>query len=58
VGQFHDNGLLDEVIVTIAAVTLGGGAPLLPREIVTPPMKLRSATMLTAGFAQLRFDVK
>jgi dihydrofolate reductase len=57
VGQFHDRGLLDEIIVTIASVTLGAGAPILPREIITPPLKLRSATMLTAGFAQLRYDV-
>jgi dihydrofolate reductase len=33
VGQFADAGLLDEVIVTIAPVTLGGGAPLLPRRV-------------------------
>ena len=33
VGQFADAGLLDEVIVSIAPVTLGGGAPLLPRRI-------------------------
>jgi dihydrofolate reductase len=32
-GQFADAGLLDEVIVTIAPVTLGSGAPLLPRTI-------------------------
>ena len=32
-GQFADAGLLDEVIVSIAPVTLGGGAPLLPRRI-------------------------
>ena len=32
-GQFADAGLLDEVIVSIAPVTLGGGAPLLPRQI-------------------------
>jgi dihydrofolate reductase len=32
-GQFADAGLLDEVIVQIAPVTLGGGAPLLPRRI-------------------------
>ena len=32
-GQFADEGLLDEVIVSIAPVTLGGGAPLLPRRI-------------------------
>ncbi len=32
-GQFADAGLLDEVIVSIAPVTLGAGAPLLPRQI-------------------------
>ena len=33
VGQFADEGLLDEVLVTIAPVTLGAGAPLLPRRL-------------------------
>jgi dihydrofolate reductase len=32
-GQFADAGLLDEVIVSIAPVTLGAGAPLLPRRV-------------------------
>ena len=32
-GQFAEVGLLDEVIVSIAPVTLGAGAPLLPRRI-------------------------
>lgn len=32
-GQFADAGLLDEVIVYIAPLTLGAGAPLLPRRI-------------------------
>jgi dihydrofolate reductase len=32
-GQFADVGLLDEVLVSIAPVTLGAGAPLLPRRI-------------------------
>ena len=32
-GQFADAGLLDEVIVYIAPVTLGSGAPLLPRRV-------------------------
>jgi dihydrofolate reductase len=32
-GQFADAGLLDEVIVYIAPVTLGAGKPLLPRRI-------------------------
>jgi dihydrofolate reductase len=33
VGQFADAGLLDEVIVYAAPVTLGAGAPLLPRRL-------------------------
>jgi len=33
VGQFHDQGLLDQIIAGIAPVTLGAGAPLLPRRI-------------------------
>ncbi len=33
VGQFHDAGLLDQVLVSVAPVTLGSGAPLLPRRI-------------------------
>lgn len=33
VGQFADAGLLDEVWVQYAPVTLGAGAPLLPRRV-------------------------
>jgi dihydrofolate reductase len=33
VGQFADHGLLDEVWVQYAPVTLGAGAPLLPRRL-------------------------
>jgi dihydrofolate reductase len=58
VGQFHDHGLLDEIIITFASVMLGGGAPLLPRKIVTPPLRLVSATMLNDAFAQLRYEVR
>lgn len=36
VGQFLDRGLLDEIWVSIAPVTLGSGAPLLPRRLTTP----------------------
>lgn len=57
VGQFHDHGLLDEVIVSIASVTLGGGAPLLPRAITTPPLRLVSARVFGEAFAQLRYEV-
>jgi dihydrofolate reductase len=56
-GQFHDAGLLDEIHVTIASVTLGAGKPLLPRAIVTPPMTLVSATRVHDGFAELVYEV-
>ncbi|MCW1913767.1 dihydrofolate reductase family protein [Luteolibacter sp. GHJ8] len=58
VGQFHDAGFLDEVIVSIASVTLGSGAPLLPREIVTPPLKLLSAETFGHSFAVLHYQVQ
>ena len=32
-GQFADAGLLDQVIVSVAPVTLGAGRPLLPRRL-------------------------
>lgn len=40
VGQFDDAGLLDEIIAGICPVTLGGGAPLLPRRIESDRMRL------------------
>jgi dihydrofolate reductase len=56
VGQFHDRGLLDEIIVTIAPVTLGAGKPLLPRAITTPPLQLIDTRVL-GPFVQLRYAV-
>lgn len=56
-GQFYDHGLLDEIIVSVASVTLGAGAPLLPRRIVTPPLRLRSVQAYGADFAQLTYEV-
>lgn len=57
VGQFHDAGLLDELIVTVGSVTLGAGQPLLPRAIVSPPLVLQSARAFGTGFAELRYTV-
>jgi dihydrofolate reductase len=56
VGQFHDRGFLDEIIVTIAPVTLGAGKPLLPRAITTPPLRLIDTRVL-GPFVQLRYAV-
>ena len=58
VGQFHDQGLLDEVIIGMASVTLGSGAPLLPRRIVTPPLELLGVTAYGADFVTLRYAVR
>jgi dihydrofolate reductase len=57
VGQFFDAGLLDEVIVQVASVTLRRGQPLLPRRITTPPLRLLSARAIGSGFAELRYEV-
>jgi dihydrofolate reductase len=57
VGQFHDEGLLDEVIVQVASVTLGSGKPLLPRAITSPPLRLVSVQQFGPGFAELRYEV-
>lgn len=58
VGQFHDHGLLDELIIQIAPVTLGAGSPLLPRRITKPPLRLISATTYGETFAELRYEVR
>lgn len=58
VGQFWDHGLLDELVVTIAPVTLGAGAPLLPRSITTPPLQLLAVERVTEDFVELRYAVR
>lgn len=57
VGQFHDAGLLDEIIVQIGSVTLGSGKPLLPRMIAPPALRLLSARSIGSTFAELRYAV-
>jgi len=46
VGQFHDAGLLDEIILGMAPVTLGRGAPLLPRRITSKQLAFRQAELI------------
>jgi dihydrofolate reductase len=58
VGQFHDAGLLDEIIVQIGSVTLGRGKPLLPRRIVgRQALRLVAVRRIGSGFAELRYEV-
>jgi len=56
-GQFHDHGLLDEIVVQFGSVTLGAGQPLFPRRIVSPPLQLSSARFVGPGFAELTYTV-
>jgi len=56
-GQFHDAGLLDEVIVQIGSVTLAKGKPLFPRRVLSPTLRLVSVRQIGAGMAELRYEV-
>jgi dihydrofolate reductase len=56
VGQFDDAGLLDRITATIAPVTLGAGAPFLPRDIRSDRLTLTSVTQ-SGQFAELTYDV-
>jgi dihydrofolate reductase len=54
-GQFADAGLLDEVVVSIAPVTLGAGAPLLPRRLELRLEELgRNGDFAAARYAVVR----
>ena len=56
-GQFYDHGLLDDLFVQVGSVTLGAGKPLLPRAIVSPPLRLMSVRAVGTGFAELHYEV-
>lgn len=57
-GQFWQHGLLDELIITVAPVTLGSGAPLLPRAITSPPLRLLSVRAWGGTFVRLHYEVQ
>lgn len=55
VGQFADAGLLDEIIAGVTPVTLGGGAPLLPRRLTG--LQLLGTEVIGGSFVELRYSV-
>jgi dihydrofolate reductase len=58
-GQFADAGLLDEVIVYIAPVTLGAGAPLLSRKVELRLEEMgRNGDFVAARYAVVRPTVR
>jgi len=57
-GQFADAGLLDEVVVYIASLTLGSGAPLLPRRLELQLVELaRNGDFACARYSVVRESV-
>jgi dihydrofolate reductase len=56
-GQFHDAGLLDELIIQLGSVTLGQGKPLFPRRLTNPPLSLQSVRQIGTGMVELRYLV-
>ena len=57
-GQFHDAGLLDEMILQVGSVTLGKGKALFPRRVLSPALQLASARPMGVGMVELRYEVK
>ena len=57
VGQFADLGLLDEILVGVAPVTLGAGAPLLPRRLGASQLELVEVAQ-DGQFARLSYRVR
>jgi dihydrofolate reductase len=57
VGQFADRDLLDELLVGIAPVTLGRGAPLLPRRLTASQLELVDVAR-DKQFARLTYRVR
>lgn len=56
VGQFVDAGLLDEIVVTFAPVTLAAGKPLLPRDLDHTRLELTGVRQ-AGPFAELTYRV-
>jgi dihydrofolate reductase len=57
VGQFDDAGLLDEIRLGVTPVTLGAGAPVLPRRITSERLRLRSIER-SGQMVNLVYDVE
>jgi dihydrofolate reductase len=57
-GQFHDAGLLDEMVVQIGSATLGRGKPLFPRRLFVPSLRLLRVRRLGAELVELHYALK
>jgi dihydrofolate reductase len=55
--QFADEGLLDEVLVTVVPVVLGDGKPLFDRPVPGGPMQLTGTRCFDSGMVELRYEI-
>jgi dihydrofolate reductase len=55
--QFADEGLLDEVHLTVVPVVLGAGKPLFDRRLPNGPLQLLGTTVFGNGMVELRYGV-
>jgi len=56
--QFADEGLLDEVLLTVVPVVLGTGKPLFDRRLPGGPMQLIGTRSFDSGMVELRYEIK
>jgi dihydrofolate reductase len=56
--QFADEGLLDEVLVTVVPVVLGAGKPLFDRRLPGGPMQLMGTRTFATGMVELRYEIR
>ena len=57
VGQFADQGLLNQILLAVAPVLLGSGAPLLPRRLAATQLSLTDCSQ-DGTFAYLTYAVR
>ncbi len=56
--QFAEEGLLDELLVTVVPVVLGEGKPLFDRRLPGGPMQLTGTTTFDTGMVELRYEIR
>jgi dihydrofolate reductase len=56
--QFAEQGLLDELLVTVVPVVLGAGKPLFEGRIPDGPMQLLGTRVFDTGMVELRYEIR
>jgi dihydrofolate reductase len=56
--QFADEGLLDELLLTVVPVVLGEGKPLFDRRLPGGPLQLAGVEVFDTGMVGLRYELR